>query len=193
MAHAVGENPPGGIALPPANTAPGASMRTSATVGFGAITICAARSWRVIMATRFAAFVWHSALGHVTRGTMKSGVPASAAGPGASLAASRVTPPSSAPPAAPPEPDVVPPLPPDPPLDVSPPPLVAEPVVAAPVVSVVAALVAGPALVAPVDPPVAPPADAEVMPIVAASVLQPATHATAARNNRNARDKVVMW
>jgi hypothetical protein len=53
--HEAGENPPGGTELPPANTAPGASMRTSSTVGFGAITIWAARSCFVILATRSAA------------------------------------------------------------------------------------------------------------------------------------------
>src|SRR5258705_13895410 len=107
--QALGENPPGGTELPPANTAPGARVRTSSTVGFGAITICAARSWRVIIATRFAALVWHSVLGHVTRGTMKSGVPPSTGGAGVSPVASGGAPPPPARPPVPPGPDAAPP------------------------------------------------------------------------------------
>src|SRR6266508_1550959 len=109
LTHDPGENPPGGTELPPANTAPGARLRTSATVGFGAMTICAAFSWRVILATKSAALAWHSALGQVTLGTMKSAAaPSLMSGPPASVGF----------PAAPPSPPISPPD--DPPVPAGP-------------------------------------------------------------------------
>src|SRR5258706_8938963 len=149
-----GEKPPGGMELPPANTAPGASIWTSALVGFGAITICAARSVLVILVTRSAALAWHSALGQVTFGTTKAGAdpsvapppepPEASRGPGPLPAAASVTgPPSEAPPVVPPDPVAPPPA-----------PLTSFP--AAPVV-VPTVVLAGEPLVEPVPTPVAAP------------------------------------